>query len=95
MFMAKAAQPSAVMSARRILGAKVYDLQGHKIGRVEDVGLDEESQSILFATVECGGFLGLGTTHHPVPWNDLDYDPSQGRYVARLTKKELQTPAYD
>jgi sporulation protein YlmC with PRC-barrel domain len=85
----------SVLSARHILGAKVYDARGHKIGRVEDVGLDESSQSILFATVECGGFLGMGTTHHPVPWSELDYDSGHDRYVARLTKQELQAPSYD
>jgi sporulation protein YlmC with PRC-barrel domain len=93
--MAKGEHPGAVMSARQILGSKVYDLNGHKIGHVEDVGFDEQSQSIVFATVGFGGFLGLGATHHPVPWSELDYDPSQDGYVAKLTKKELRTPSYD
>ncbi len=85
----------SVLSARHILGAKVYDTRGQKIGHVEDVGLDDASNAILYATVECGGFLGLGTTHHPVPWSDLEYDAGQGRCVTRLTKRELQAPAYD
>ena len=86
---------NAVLSARQILGSKVYDTEGHKIGHVADVGLDEDTQSILFATVGCGGFLGLGATRHPVPWSELEYDASQRRYVARLTRRELLTPAYD
>lgn len=84
-----------VTSARQILGAKVYDLHGHKIGYVEDVAIDGDSQTIVFATVVFGGFLGVGGTHHPVPWIDLDYDASHGHYIARLTKQELRTPAYD
>ena len=85
----------SVLSARHILGAKVYDMRGQKIGHVEDVGLDDASNEILYATVECGGFMGLGSTRHPVPWSDLDYDAGQGCCVSRLTKQELKAPAYD
>jgi hypothetical protein len=84
-----------VLSARHIIGTKVYDFLGQKIGQVEDVGLDDETNAILYATVKCPGFLGLGSTQVPMAWNHLEYDAGRGRCVSRMTRQELQSPIYD
>jgi uncharacterized protein YrrD len=43
---------------RKVIGSNVTDLAGKKIGRLEDVVLDKQSNSILFAVVGFGGFFG-------------------------------------
>jgi len=42
-----------------------------------------------------GGFLGVGDSYHPLPWNVLTYDTSRGGYVVDLDKQVLQdAPSY-
>jgi hypothetical protein len=37
-----------------------------------------------------GGFLGLGQSYHPLPWNVLSYDPAKGGYVVDLSREKLE-----
>ena len=79
---------SAIL-ASRVKGTAVYDGSGDKIGTVEDVVLDKQSNQILFAALGFGGLLGMGEKYYPVPWSMLDYDEDKGGYVAPLSKDLL------
>jgi hypothetical protein len=42
-----------------------------------------------------GGFLGMGGSYHPLPWNELTYDTSLAGYVVNRTKEQLErAPTY-
>ena len=74
----------------------MYNEGGEKIGTVEDIVLDKQSNQILFAALGFGGVLGLGEKYYPVPWSLLDYDEDKGGYVVPLNKDLLKNaPAYD
>jgi sporulation protein YlmC with PRC-barrel domain len=88
--MTTASGHTSAIRAKKVLGSNVTDRSGKKIGEVEDVVLDKESNSILFAVIGFGGFLGIAEKYHPVPWAALDYDESQGSYVVDYTKEQLQ-----
>jgi sporulation protein YlmC with PRC-barrel domain len=88
--MTTASGHTSAIRAKKVLGTNVTDRSGKKIGEVEDVMLDKESNSILFAVIGFGGFLGIAEKYHPVPWAALDYDESQGSYVVDYTKEQLQ-----
>lgn len=81
---------TTAIRAKQVLGTKVTDTAGNKIGQVEDVILDKESNNILFAVVSFGGFLGMGEKYHPIPWAALDYEPAEGAYVVSVTKEQLE-----
>ena len=81
---------TSAIRATKVLGTKVQDPKGQKIGEVKDVVLDKESNNILFAVVSFGGFLGMAEKYHPLPWAALDYDESQNSYVVNYTKEQLQ-----
>jgi hypothetical protein len=37
----------------------------------------------------------MGSSYHPLPWNELTYDTSLGGYVVNRTKEQLEgAPAY-
>ena len=88
--MTTASGHTSAIRAKKVLGTNVTDRSGKKIGEVEDVVLDKASNSILFAVIGFGGFLGIAEKYHPVPWAALDYDESQGSYVVDYTKEQLQ-----
>ena len=86
---------SAIL-ASKVKGTAVYNNSGEKIGTVEDIVLDKQSNQILFAALGFGGFLGMGEKYHPVPWSMLDYSPDKGGYVVPMNKDVLQNaPNYD
>ena len=86
---------SAIL-ASKVKGTAVYNDAGDRIGTVEDVVLDKQSNQIMFAALGFGGVLGLGEKYYPVPWSMLDYDEDRGGYVIPLDKDTLKSaPAYD
>jgi sporulation protein YlmC with PRC-barrel domain len=82
---------SSAICASKVIGTNVQDPNGEKIGEVEDVVLDKESNSILFAVVGFGGFLGMAEKYHPIPWASLTYDEGDNAYVVGYTKEQLQS----
>ena len=85
---------SAIL-ASKVRGTNVFNLTGDKIGHVEDVVLDKESDSIMFAALGFGGMLGMGEKFHPVPWSMLTFSKDKGGYVVPIAKDAMEkAPAY-
>jgi sporulation protein YlmC with PRC-barrel domain len=88
--MTTASGHTSAIRAKKVLGTKVTDRSGKRIGEVEDVMLDKGSNSILFAVIGFGGFLGMAEKYHPVPWASLNYDEGNNAYVTDFTKEQLE-----
>src|SRR5215813_12817845 len=88
--MATASGHTSAIRAKKVIGTSVKDTEGKKIGQIEDVVLDKQSSSILFAVVGFGGFLGMAEKYHPLPWAALDYDETENAYLVSYTKEQLK-----
>ena len=85
-----------LISASKVQGTAVYNLEGERLGHVEDVMLHKVSGQVAFAVLSFGGFLGIGERFHPLPWSVLTYDPGRGGYVVPVSKAQMQAaPSYD
>ncbi len=85
---------SAIL-ASKVKGTNVYNQTGDKIGHVEDVVLDKESDSIMFAALGFGGVLGVGEKFYPVPWSMLTFSKDKGGYVVPIAKDTMEkAPTY-
>jgi sporulation protein YlmC with PRC-barrel domain len=93
--MTTASGHTSAIRASKVIGTTVKDSQGNRIGEVEDVVLDKQTNSILFGVVGFGGVLGMGEKYHPVPWAALDYNEGEGAYVVNLTKEQLKAAPAD
>jgi sporulation protein YlmC with PRC-barrel domain len=94
--MTTASGHTSAILASRVKGATVYNTGGDKIGHVEDVILDKQSDRIMFAALGFGGLLGMGEKYAPVPWSVLTYSKDMGGYVIPMSEDQLKTaPAYD
>jgi sporulation protein YlmC with PRC-barrel domain len=94
--MATTSGHTTAILASKVKGTAVYSDSGDKIGTVEDVVLDKQSNQIMFAALGFGGVLGMGEKYYPVPWSMLIYDEDKGGYVVPLSKDRLENaPAYD
>lgn len=84
-----------LISAGQVEGTAVYDLDGQRLGHVEDIMLHKLSGKVAYAVMAFGGFLGIGESLHPLPWTILKYDADRGGYVVPLSKAQLQDgPTY-
>lgn len=81
--------------AHRVIGTDVKDSSGNVIGKIEDIVLEKTDNKIMFAVVGFGGFLGMGEKFHPLPWDVLDYDPSQNAFVVPYTREQLEAAPHD
>jgi hypothetical protein len=70
-------------------GTAVYNNAGEKPGTVSDVVLDKLSGKVAFALMSFGGYLGVGSKMHPLPWSVMRYDSDRGGYVVNLDKNTL------
>lgn len=83
-----------LIAASKVEGTNVYNLQGESLGTVYDVMIDKRSGKVSYAVMSFGGFLGMGQSYHPVPWDMLKYDEGQGGYAVDLNKAQLEGAPY-
>src|ERR687897_854232 len=73
-------------------GFTVYDQAGEKIGKVDDLFVDE-SDSPEYIGVKMGL---LGTRSTLIPWEAVEVHEDEGRIIAALDKDRVQdAPAFD
>ena len=84
-----------LISAEKVQGTAVYNLEGDRLGHVEDLMLHKLSGTVAFAIMSFGGFLGMGEEYHVVPWQKLTYDTTLGGYRSDITESQLrEAPAF-
>ena len=88
--MVTASGHTSAIRAKKVIGTAVKDTSGNKIGVIEDVVLDKQSNNIMFAVVGFGGFLGMNEKYHPLPWETLEYDEDEGAYVVSYSRAQLE-----
>jgi hypothetical protein len=84
-----------LIASDKVEGTSVYDRNSTKLGSVSALMLDKRSGHVSYAVLSFGGFLGMGSSYHPLPWHQLTYDPHLGGYVVDVTKEQLEgAPVY-
>ena len=84
-----------LISSNKVDGTAVYATDGDKIGHVDHLMIGKRSGRVEYAVMSFGGFLGMGESYHPLPWDALDYDTDRGGYVVNIDKDRLKdAPSY-
>ena len=84
-----------LIASDKVEGTAVYNGTGDRLGTVYNFMVDKHSGQVAYAVLSFGGFLGMGSSYHPLPWKELTYQPSQGGYVVNLTREQLEgAPTY-
>ena len=78
-----------LISSRRVEGTPVYSEAGEKLGTIHSVMIEKVSGRVAYAVMAFGGFLGLGSHVHPVPWELLTYDVDRDGYVVKMSREQL------
>ena len=81
----------SLIAADKVEGTAVFNADDEKIGTVDKVMIDKHSGRVSYAVMSFGGFLGIGESYHPLPWDTLTYDDSRDGYVVNLTREQLDS----
>jgi hypothetical protein len=81
--------PSSMVSSDDVNGTAVYSPTGDHLGEIDHLMIEKQSGQIAYAVMSFGGFLGIGSEHHPLPWKKLSYDTSLGGFVTDVTAEQL------
>jgi hypothetical protein len=79
-----------LIESDRVEGTTVYDPQGNNIGSIKRLMIEKVSGRVAYALMSFGGFLGIGSEEHSIPWNKLTYDTNLGGYRTDITKQQLR-----
>ena len=80
------------ITSSKVAGTPVYNPDGEKLGSIDDLIIDKHSGLVRFATLESGGFLGVGSEHGNIPWQALTYDTQRAGYVVPLAQIDKVPP---
>lgn len=78
------------ISSEDVEGTAVYGAEDKHIGTIDHLMIDKISGRAIYAVISFGGFLGLGHSHCPVPWNALKYDTNLEGYRTGITEAQLK-----
>jgi hypothetical protein len=79
-----------LISADKVVGTAVYNRQDERLGSVHGLMLNKLNGQVAYAVMSFGGFLGIGESYHPLPWEVLTYDPRRDGYVVDLDRSLLK-----
>ncbi len=89
-------QRISALMVEKIIGSKVINVKGETLGKIEDLVVDIDTGRIVYAVLDSGGFLGIGSKLFPVPWESLAALPSEGIFFLNQSKEQMEkAPAFD
>ena len=83
------------ISSEKVDGTAVYGRDGEQIGSVHHLMIGKRDGKVRHAVDSYGGFLGMGESYFPLPWNELTYDERRGGYAVNRDVEQLKNgPSY-
>jgi sporulation protein YlmC with PRC-barrel domain len=85
-----------VMAAATLDDTQVISSDGEDVGKISDIMLDVRSGRIAYAVLSEGGFLGMGTNLHAIPWNALTLDTDAKCFRVSIEAQRIKDdPGFD
>lgn len=84
------AVPNLLLATNRVDGTKVATRDGDGLGSVHSFMLNKRTGTATYAVLSLGGFLGMGKSYYPLPFEMLAYDDAGDRYVVTIDRRLLE-----
>lgn len=78
-----------VLSASSLIGDKVKNPAGEDLGGITEIMIDVDSGRVAYAVLSFGGFLGLGDKLFAIPWDALELDTEDKRFILDVDQSVL------
>ncbi len=84
-----------LIASDKVEGTDVRRSNGDKIGAIYRLMIDKRSGRVAYAVMSFGGFLGLGESRKPIPWEALRYNENLDAYELDINEDQLRSaPQY-
>lgn len=88
--------PVERLTATSIIGDKIENPIGEKLGKVNDLMINIQSGEIEYVVIEFGSFLGVGGKLFAVPFRELKLKPDEHIFIYNREKEYLKkSPGFD
>src|ERR1700745_1199863 len=85
-----------LMGADTLIGEDVYNRQEEDLGDIKEIMLDMRSGQVAYAVLSFGGVFGIGEKLFAVPWQSLQLDTVNKRFILDASKDHLKNaPGFD
>ncbi|MGB9988757.1 PRC-barrel domain-containing protein [Massilia sp. SM-13] len=85
-----------LMGADTLMGEDVYNRQEEDLGDIKEIMIDMQSGQIAYAVLSFGGIMGMGDKLFAVPWQALQLDTVNKRFILDCSKEKLENaPGFD
>jgi sporulation protein YlmC with PRC-barrel domain len=82
--------PLQYLTASSIIGDKVFNDNDEHLGDIKDIMLDLTTGKIDYYVIEFGGFLGIGVKYFAIPFDLLQVDPDNKRFLFNQSREMLE-----
>lgn len=88
--------PLRYLTAKSIIGDKVYNSNNEHLGAIEDIMLDINSGSIEYVVIKFGGFLTINEKYFAIPWKLIKIDKNKKSLLLDEPKEKFEkAPGFD
>jgi sporulation protein YlmC with PRC-barrel domain len=85
-----------VVSASKIIGEAVENLQKENLGKIHELVIDAKEGRVAYAVLSFGGFMGMGNKLFAMPWKAFEFSNKENKLILNVDKKKLETaPGFD
>jgi len=79
-----------LIESDHIKGTAVFDVTGKRVGSIKRLVIEKVTGHVVYAVTTFGGFLGVGSEVHTIPWEQLHYDTTLHGYHTNITEAQLR-----
>ncbi|WP_156680396.1 PRC-barrel domain-containing protein [Sphingomonas profundi] len=79
-----------LLASNKVDGTKVVTRDGASLGSVHSFMINKRTGQATYAVLSLGGFLGMGKSFYPLPFESLAYDHVADGYVVTIDKRLLE-----
>ncbi|MHA6719179.1 PRC-barrel domain-containing protein [Sphingomonas sp. RS6] len=83
-------EATSLLVSARVDGLRLRSRDGDSIGQIHAMMVDKGSGTTRYAVLALGGFLGMGKSFYPLPFELLAYDPGADDYVVTIDRRVLE-----
>lgn len=85
-----------LMGADTLIGEDVSNQQDEDLGDIKEIMIDMRTGQVAYAVLSFGGVFGIGDKLFAVPWQSLQLDTANKRFLLDVSKDHLKNaPGFD
>lgn len=85
-----------ILSSSTITGKTVYNLDRENIGHIKDLMIDPNQAEVVYAVLEFGGLMGIGSKYFAIPIEALQFTDDDENMTLDVNKEMLENaPSFD